>query len=98
MSSSYLALKNLQRSYKVYIETFKDHHNSPDMLYKLCGSDFIFDLCGLIDLLWPLVILMLRAQQESCLGWKFPVSIQKVREKVILFKDEIIKNVASKKI
>ncbi|CAB4023042.1 Hypothetical predicted protein [Paramuricea clavata] len=71
MSSSYLSLTNLQRSYEAYAETFKDHHNKPDILYKLCGNDFVYDLCGLIDLLWPLVVLMLKAQQEWCPGWKW---------------------------
>ena len=96
MSSSYLALKNLQRSYEVYVETFKDHHNAPDMMYKLCGSDFIFDLCGIIDLLWPMVVLMLRTQQEWCPGWKFPAFIKKVRKQIKLFQQEIGKTVPSK--
>ena len=96
MSSSYLALKNLQRSYEVYVETFKDHHNAPYMMYKLCGSDFIFDLCGIIDLLWPMVVLMLRAQQEWCPGWKFPAFIKKVRKQIKLFQQEIGKTVPSK--
>ena len=96
MSSSYLALKNLQKSYEVYVETFKDHHNAPDMLYKLCGNNFIFDLCGLIDLLWPLVVLMLRAQQEWCPGWKFPAFIDKVRKQITLFQQQISNSIPSK--
>ena len=96
MSSSYLAVKNLQKSYEVYVETFKDHHNAPDMLYKLCGNDFIFDLCGLIDLLWPLVVLMLRAQQEWCPGWKFPAFVDKVRKQITLFQQQISKSIPSK--
>jgi hypothetical protein len=44
MNSSYLSLKNLETSYEAYVETFKDHDNEEELLYKLCGSDFIFDL------------------------------------------------------
>ena len=61
MSSSYLSLMNLERSYEAYFETFKDHNNEEELRYKLCSSDFIFDLCGILDLLWTLTILMLKA-------------------------------------
>ena len=62
MSSSYLSLKRLEVSYEAYVETFRDHYNDEETLYKLCGNDFIFYLYGLLDLLWPAVILMLKAQ------------------------------------
>jgi hypothetical protein len=51
MSSSYLSLKRLEISYEAYVETFLDHHNEEEMRYKLCGNDFVFDLCGILDLL-----------------------------------------------
>ena len=51
MSSSYLSLKNLEESLEVYIETFKDHDNRPDLGYKLYGQDFVLDLLGVLDLL-----------------------------------------------
>jgi hypothetical protein len=72
MSSSYLSLKRLEISYEAYVETFRDHRNEEEMRYKLCGADFVFDLCGLLDRLWPIVILMLKAQLQWCPGWKFP--------------------------
>ena len=91
MSSSYLSLTNLQRSYEAYAETFKDHHNKPDILYKLCGNDFVCDLCGLIDLLWPLVVLMLKAQQEWCPGWKFVTYVKRVKAQLKRFEKEVAK-------
>ena len=51
ISSSYLSLKRLEISYEAYVETFLDHHNEEEMRYKLCGNDFVFDLCGILDLL-----------------------------------------------
>ena len=51
MSSSYLSLKHLEISYKAYVGTFLDHHNEEKMCYKLCGNDFVYDLCGVLDLL-----------------------------------------------
>ena len=44
-------------------------------LYKLCGSDFIFDLCGVLDVLWPLVVLMLKMYLQWSPGWKFPAYV-----------------------
>ena len=35
MSSSYLNLKRLEISYEVYVETFRDHQNDKETLYKL---------------------------------------------------------------
>ena len=64
MSSSYLLLKNLADSLEVYIETFKDHDNREELQYKLCGQDFVHDLLGILDLLWPLVVLMLHSQSN----------------------------------
>ena len=64
MSSSYLSLKNLAESLEVYVETFKDHDNREEIGYKLCGQDFVHDLLGVLDLLWPLVVLMLQSQSN----------------------------------
>ena len=75
MSSSYLSLKNLETSYEAYVETFKEHNNEEELLYNLCGSDFIFDLCGVLDMLWPLVVLMLKTQLQCSPGWKLPAYV-----------------------
>ena len=64
MISSYLSLKNLQESLEVYIETFKDPDNHEDFGYKLCCQDFVLDLIGILDLLWPLVVLMLQPEHR----------------------------------
>ena len=98
MSSSYLSLKNLETSYEAYVETFKDHNNEEELRYKLCGSDFIFDLCGMLDLLWLLTILMLKAQQQWCPGWKFPVYVKSVVGQIRQFSVEVLKEVPSKQV
>ena len=95
MSSCYLSLTNLQRSYETYAETFKDHHNQPDILYKLCGNDFVYDLCGIIDLLWPIVVLMLKAQQEWSPGWSFPEYVKRVKTQLRAVEQEIMKSTPS---
>ena len=53
MSSSYQQFLKLEKSLAVYIETFRDHDNSDINLYKIAGADFVYDLLGTIDLLWP---------------------------------------------
>ena len=66
MSSSYQQLLKLEKSLGVYIETFRDHDNNDIGEYKIAGNDFIFDLLGTIDLLWPSALLMVRGQLEWC--------------------------------
>jgi hypothetical protein len=97
MSSSYLSLKRLEISYEAYVETFRDHRNEEEMRYKLCGADFVFDLCGLLDLLWPIVILMLKAQLQWCPGWKFPAYVKAAIAQIELFSSEVLKPNPSKK-
>ena len=61
-------LSFLEESLEVYIETFKHHDNRPDLRYKLYGQDFVLDLLGVLDLLWPLVLPMLQSQASWCPG------------------------------
>ena len=82
MSSSYSSLQNLATSLEVYIETYKDHENREDIGYKLYGQDFCMDLCGMLDVLWPLVILMLEGQAGWVPGWKFAHYIPRVTEQL----------------
>lgn len=82
MSSSYLSLTNLAVSLEVYIESFKDHDNRQDLGYRLLGQDFCFDLMGVLDLLWPLVLLMLEGQAQWCPGWKFVRYMPKVKDEI----------------
>jgi hypothetical protein len=98
MNSSYLSLKNLETNYEAYVETFKDHDNEEELLYKLCGSDFIFDLCGVLDTLWPLVVLMLKAQLQWCSGWKFPAYVIAVVKQIRRFSVEVFKKVPSEQV
>lgn len=92
MSSSYLSLKNLADSLEVYIETFKDHDNREELGYKLCGQDFVHDLLGVLDLLWPLVVLMLQSQAEWYPGWKLCSHIPLVKRQIELFIVEVSKD------
>ncbi len=60
----------LETSIEAYINMFRDHDNQELNEYKIACQDFVFDLLGVIDLLWPLVLLMLRAQLCGVLDGK----------------------------
>ena len=70
LSSSKQQFVRLENSFAAYVETYRDHENKEINEYKLAGQDFVFDLLGLIDLLRPIVLLMLRGQLLWCPGWK----------------------------
>ena len=89
MSSSYLSLKNLADSLEVYIETFKDHDNREELGYKLCGQDFVHDILVILDLLWPLVVLMLHSQSNWYPGWKLCAHIPLVKRQMEGFLNEV---------
>ena len=91
MSSSYKQFLKLESSIEAYINTFRDHDNQELNEYKLAGQDFVFDLLGVIDLLWPLVLVMLRGQMLSCPGWKIAAWIPLVKGQINLFAAEITK-------
>jgi hypothetical protein len=91
MSSSYLQFLKLQRSLEVYIETYRDHDNNEINKYKIAGSNFVYDLLGTIDLLWPLALLMTRGQLVWCPAWKYPGWIPLV-DKIRQFAKEVKKD------
>ena len=93
MSSSYWSLKNLADSLEVYMETFKDHDNREEIGYKLCGQDFVHDLLGVLDLLWPLVVLILHAQANWYPGWKMTTYIPLVKGQMESFLAEVSEDI-----
>ena len=91
MSSSYKQFLKLETSIEAYINTFQDHDSRELNEYKIAGQDFIFDLLGVIDLLWPLVLLMLRAQLLRCPGWKIAAWLPLVTTQLKLFSTQVMK-------
>ena len=57
----------------------------------MCGNDFVNDLCGILDLLWPIVVLMLKAQLQWPPRRKFPAFIHTAAlQRISLFSKEIM--------
>ena len=75
------------------METFRDHDNREEIGYKLCGQDFVHDLLGLLDLLWPLVVLMLQSQANWYPGWKLCSHLPLVKEQMESFIDEVSEDI-----
>ena len=98
MSSSYNQFLKLEISLEAYIEAYRDHDNKEIGEYKIAADDFVFDLLGTIDLLWPLVLLMLRGQLQWCPGWKFTGWLPLVKEQFRKFATEIKKEKPSKNV
>lgn len=96
MSSSYKQFLKLESSIEAYINTFRDHDNQELNEYKIAGQDFLFDLLGVIDLLWPLVLLMLRAQLLRCPGWKIASWLPLVKSRMEFFSTQVMEEKPSK--
>ena len=64
---------------------------------KLAGQDFLYDLMGIIDLLWPLVLLQLRGQSLMCPGWKIYGWIAQALKQLKEFSKENSINICLKK-
>ena len=73
-SSSYNQWLKIERSLSSYWKAFEILHpnreETEEWQYMICGSDFIQDLLGLIDILKPVVDLMLHMQSQHCPVWK----------------------------
>ena len=89
LSSSYQQFVRLEKSFAAYLNTYRDHDNKEINEYKLAGQDFVFDLLGLIDLLHPIVLLMLRGRLFWCPDWKLVHWIDQATEQLQHFANEI---------
>ena len=61
-------------TYHAYVEAFETLHpnrnDEEEWQYMLMGSDFIFDLLVLLDIMKPRVDVMLQMQSLDCPVWK----------------------------
>ena len=54
------------------------------------GNDFVYDLSSILDLLWPIVVLLVKEQLQWLYGWKFAVFIDAALQRINLFSEEIM--------
>ena len=61
------------------------------------GVILFFTCVVFLDLLWPVVQLMLKAQLEWCPGWKFSAYVQLAIDQIELFSSQVLERVPSKR-
>lgn len=54
------------------------------------GNDFVYELSSILDLLWPIVVLMVKEQLQWLYRWKFAVFIDAALQRINLFSEEIM--------
>ena len=68
-TSQYMEFRKLLESLPLFIKTFTDFHYS-EMEYQIADEDFLLDLCGICDILKPLMDLLIALQSITCPCWK----------------------------
>ena len=61
-----------------YEELYKNYCKLELKIWEICGQDFVADMCGCIDVFWPLITFLVDLQGLSVLIWKASVWIPKV--------------------
>lgn len=54
------------------------------------GNYFVDELSSILDLLWPIVVLMVKEQLQWLYRWKFAVFIDAALQRINLFSEEIM--------
>ena len=91
LSLSYQQFVRLEHSDHTETMTTKEINE-----YKLAGWDSVFDLLGVIDLLCPIVLLMLRGQLLWCPGWKLVPWLDQTIKQLHFFSEKICQAKPSK--
>ena len=69
-TSQYMEFQKLLESLPLFIKTFKEFQYSEIKEYQIVGEDFFLDLCGICDILKPLMDLFVALQSITCPCWK----------------------------
>ncbi len=69
-TSQYVEFRKLLDSLPLYITTFRQFQYSEIKEYMVAGDDFLLDLCGICDILQPMLEMMVELQGLSVPCWK----------------------------
>ena len=81
-TSQYHEFVKLYESLPNYVETFRKFAYSEVTEYEIAGEDFIIDLCGAIDILYPFITLLVDLQGLQAPIWKVCVWETKLMKEV----------------
>ena len=69
-TSQYMEFRKLLESLPLFIKTFREIQYLEMKEYQIAGEDFLLDLCGICDILKPLMDLLIALQSIACPCWK----------------------------
>ena len=88
-ASQYVEFRKLLKSLPLYIKTFREFNFSEVKDYMIAGEDFVLDLCGICDVLEPLIELMVEIQSLNLPSWKVVTWWSSVKKRMELIKKDL---------
>ena len=69
-TSQYMEFQKMLESLPLFIKTFREFQFSQIKEYQIAGDDFLLDLCGVCDIMKPLMLLLVTLQSLDVPCWK----------------------------
>ena len=92
-SSAFETFEKVYKNYEGLAKTYERLRETTEVeeetRYMIKGRDFCVDLCGLLDILSPLMEMMVRLQALNSLIWSITKLWPRVRQKLVKVKQEI---------
>jgi hypothetical protein len=79
-TSQYVEFKKLLASLPLFVKTFREFQSCEIKEYMIAGEDFVMDLCGVVDILHPLIEMFVELQSLSAPSWKVVTWWAKIKE------------------
>ena len=70
ITSQYVEFKKLLASLPLFVKTFRKFQSCEIKEYMIAGEDFVMDLCGVVDILHPMIDMFVELQSLSAPCWK----------------------------
>lgn len=87
-TSQYVEFRKLLDSLPLYIKTFRQFQFSEIKEYMVAGDDFLLDLCGICDILEPMMEMMVELQGLSLPCWKVVTWWPKLKSRMQQLQEE----------
>ena len=84
-TSQYQEFLKLLESLPTYVKAFRSFNYSEITEYQIAGQDFVFDMCGAVDVLNPVISLLIELQSLQLPIWKVVVWQEKLMKELERF-------------
>ena len=81
-TSQYVEFKKLLDSLPLFVKTFREFQSCEIKEYMIAGEDFVMDLCGVVDILHPMIEMFVELQSLSAPCWKVITWWLKLKEHI----------------